>query len=121
MVAPVKKAVATKVVPDADAAPVVNVSVTPTPAVVSTLPAIPLPTWTDAASISSYLTTILAGVLAFITGLHPGFSEPAIVQTLVTTVSVVVAAAAQAINVLTHRSVVKAITAAHVAVATAGK
>ena len=74
----------------------------PTPVVIP-----PLPKWTDAASVASYLTTILAGVFAvyiYITG----HGEPTIVQALVPSVSVVIAGIAQIVNVITHRSAQKA-------------
>ena len=72
----------------------------------STVP--PPPTWSDAASIAAYATSILAGVLAVVTLLHPGFTEPAAVQTAVPSVAAVIAGVVQLVNIITHRSVQKA-------------
>ena len=77
---------------------------TPTP----TLPVVPLPTWTDPASIASYITTIIGVVVAIVALVHPGFKESSQVQSLVPTVASLIAGAAQIVNVITHRSVQKA-------------
>jgi hypothetical protein len=63
-----------------------------------------LPHWTDAQSVSTYITSILAFVVSVIAGLHPGFWEPAIAQALIPAVGLLVAGIAQAVNVATHRS-----------------
>lgn len=78
----------------------------PTPTIV------PLPTWTDAASVASYITSVVGAVFAFITGLHPGFTEPTAVQAILPAIGAIVAAAAQIVNVVTHRAVHKALIAA---------
>jgi hypothetical protein len=70
--------------------------------------AVTLPTWTDSASVTSYLTSAVATVVAIITLLHPGFHEPSNVQSLIPLVSFVIASGAQAINIITHRSAQKA-------------
>lgn len=69
---------------------------------------IPLPSWTDAASVTSYITSILGAVFAVITGLHPGYTEPTIVQVLLPIVGALVAGVAQIVNIVTHRTVQKA-------------
>jgi hypothetical protein len=63
---------------------------------------IPMPTWTDATSVASFATSIITGAVAVIAFVHPGFTEPSIVQALVPTVSILVAAGAQIVNVLRH-------------------
>ena len=86
-----------------DTAAVTPVVVTPTvtPTVVA------LPKWTDASSVQSYIASILGVIFAVITGLHPGYTEPTIVQTLLPIVGVLIAGAAQLVNVITHRGVQK--------------
>ena len=74
----------------------------PTPVVIP-----PLPSWTDSASIASYLTTVLASVFAVVIYVT-GHGEPTIVQALVPSVSVIIAGVAQLVNIITHRSVQKA-------------
>jgi hypothetical protein len=69
---------------------------------------VPLPSWTDAAAVTTYITSIVGTVFAVITGIHPGYTEPAIVQALLPSVGALVAAGAQIVNVITHRSVQKA-------------
>ncbi len=73
---------------------------------------VPLPKWTDAASVVSYITSILGAVFAVITALHPGYSEPTIVQAILPSVGAVIAGVAQIVNVITHRGVQKAALAA---------
>lgn len=63
-----------------------------------------LPSWTDAASITSYLTSAVTGVVAVITLAHPGFTEPALVRALIPAVSLVIAGGAQIFNAVTHRT-----------------
>lgn len=82
----------------------------PTPAPTPTV--VPLPKWTDAASVASYITSVVGAVFAFITGLHPGFTEPTAVQAILPAIGAIVAAAAQIVNVVTHRAVHKALIAA---------
>jgi hypothetical protein len=67
-----------------------------------------LPTWTDAASVTSYVTSFVAGAAALITALHPGWHEPTEVQTVLPTVGLLIAGVAQAINLYTHRAAQKA-------------
>lgn len=81
-----------------------------------TVNGIPLPTWTDAASVTSYLTSLVAIVVTIITAVHPGFTEPVVVQSVVPAVGFLVAGAAQLINVWTHRSAQKSAIAAGFAV-----
>ena len=75
----------------------------PTPAPI--LPA--LPTWTDAASVTSYITSIAAGVFAIVAALT-GSGEPALVQALLPASGLVVAGVAQIVNIIGHRGVQKA-------------
>ena len=77
----------------------------PTPAPAIVLP--PLPTWTDPASVTSYVTSILAGIFAIVTA-ATGKGEPALVQALLPASGLVVAGVAQIVNVITHRGVQKA-------------
>jgi hypothetical protein len=90
---------------------------TPAPAPIP-LPA--LPTWSDAASITSYVTSLLAGVLGVIVLVHPGFTEPTAVQAAVPSISAVVAGVVQLINIITHRGVQKAAILAHATVRSSG-
>ncbi len=73
---------------------------------------VPLPKWTDAASVASYITSVVGVVFAFITGLHPGFTEPTVIQALLPSIGAVIAGVAQIVNVVEHRSVQKAAIAA---------
>jgi len=84
-------------------------AVTPT----SVIP--PLPKWTDAASVSSYLTSVVGIVFAVITALHPGYTEPTVVQAVLPAIGAAVAAAAQIVNVIMHRSVQKVALSAYYA------
>lgn len=77
----------------------------PTQTPVPVLP--PLPTWTDAASVTSYITSLVAGVFAVVMVLT-GKSEPDAVQALLPAVGLIVAGGAQIFNVVTHRGVQKA-------------
>jgi len=81
---------------------------TPTPV----LP--PLPTWTDAASVTSYITSVVAGVFAIIAVLT-GKGEPDAVQALLPAVGLIVAGGAQIFNMVTHRGVQKAAMMAYAA------
>ncbi len=67
-----------------------------------------LPTWTDPASVTTFISTILGAVFGILTLLHPGFSEPAVVHAVLPSVGLLVAAVAQIVNVATHHGVVKA-------------
>jgi hypothetical protein len=67
--------------------------------------------WTDAASVTSYITSILSGVVAIIVAIHPGYSEPAVIQALVPSVGLIVAGVMQVVNVITHRGLQKALIA----------
>jgi hypothetical protein len=69
---------------------------------------IPLPTWTDAASVTSYLTTVVGVAFAVVTGIHPGYTEPTIVQAILPVAGVLIAGGAQLVNIIWHRSVQKA-------------
>jgi len=69
---------------------------------------IPLPSWTDAASVTSYITSVVGVVFAVITGIHPGYTEPTIIQALLPSVGALVAGTAQIVNIFMHRSVQKA-------------
>ena len=69
---------------------------------------IPLPTWTDAASVTSYITSLIGIAVTVLTLLHPGYTEPAVIQALLPSIGVVVAGVSQIINVVTHRAAQKA-------------
>ena len=77
--------------------------------VIPVLPA--LPSWTDPASVTSYITSIIAGVFAVVTALT-GKGEPALVQAFLPASGLLVAGVAQIVNVITHRGVQKAAIAA---------
>lgn len=64
---------------------------------------VPLPSWTDAASIASYLTSFLAGVVGVVALLHPGFVLPTAVQAVVPAVSALIAGGVQVVNLIWHR------------------
>ena len=67
--------------------------------------------WTDPAAIASYITSLVAGLVSILSILHPGFTEPAIVEALVAPIAAVVAGGVQVFNIVTHRSVTKSIIA----------
>ena len=73
-----------------------------------TINGIPLPSWTDEASVQTYLTTGVSLVVAFLTLLHPGFTEPAVVPAVIPAVAFVVAGVAQLVNIIWHRKVTAA-------------
>lgn len=73
-----------------------------------TVNGVPLPTWTDAASVTSYLTSLVATAFAVVTLVHPGYTEPSFVQGFVPAVGFLVAGAAQIFNLVTHRTAQKA-------------
>lgn len=75
-----------------------------------------LPTWTDAASVTSYLTSIVATIGGLIALAHPGFRESVDIQTAIPAVGFVVAGVAQLLNVWTHRSAQAAAIAASSAI-----
>lgn len=69
----------------------------------ATVNGIPLPTWADEASVQTYLTTGVSLAVAFLTLLHPGFTEPAVVPAVIPAVAFVIAGGAQLVNVIWHR------------------
>lgn len=89
-----------------------KVAITKTTAAAPATTTIPLPSWGDAASVTSYITSVLGAVFAVITALHPGYTEPTIVQVLLPSIGAVVAGVAQIVNIITHRTVQKAAVAA---------
>jgi len=66
-----------------------------------------LPSWTDAASVTSYLTSLIAAVFAIVTS-STGKGEPAAVQAILPAVGFLIAGVAQIVNVVMHRNVQKA-------------
>ena len=66
---------------------------------------VPLPTWSDAASVASYLTSLLGAVVAVLALLHPGFAIPQVAQAVISSVSVFIAGVAQMVNLIWHRKV----------------
>lgn len=85
---------------------------TVTPAPPETQPVPALPVWTDAQAVTSYLTSLAGIAVAVVAGLHPGFTEPAIVQSILPAIGTIVAGAAQVVNVVTHRSAHSSVAAA---------
>lgn len=71
-----------------------------------------LPSWTDPAAVTSYITTLVGITFAVLTALHPGYTEPTIVQAILPSVGAIVAGVAQIVNVITHRNAVAKIAAA---------
>lgn len=65
------------------------------------LPKIP---WNDAASVASYLSSLVFAATALIAMIHPGFSLPTIVPAIVTPVASVIAGIIQIVNIITHRN-----------------
>ena len=61
-----------------------------------------LPTWTDAQSVTSYLVTII-GLVTFVLATF-GVAVPARTGAVLPAVGALIAAAVQAVNVITHRS-----------------
>ena len=70
---------------------------------------IDMPTWTDATSVASYITSVLDAGIAVIGLVHPGFIEPAAVQACIPAVALLIAGGAQIANLIRHT---KATTAA---------
>ena len=77
---------------------------TPAPTPPAPAPVVQLPSWTDTASVISYLTSLVGLVFAIITGVHPGYTEPAYVSALLPSVGAVIAGTAQIVNIITHRT-----------------
>jgi hypothetical protein len=73
-----------------------------------TINGIPLPSWGDAASVTSYITSLVAVAVTIVTAVHPGFTEPVVVQSVLPAVGFVVAGVAQLVNIWTHRGAQKA-------------
>ncbi len=65
---------------------------------------IPLPTWTDYASILTYITSVVAIIVGVISAIQPGFKEPAAVQAVIPAVALLVATGAQIYNAISHRN-----------------
>lgn len=75
----------------------------------ATLPeSVTLPTWTDSAAVTSYLTSLVALVASGLAAVHPGFHVPVVVAQDIPLVGLVVAGGAQALNIWSHRSAQKA-------------
>lgn len=65
--------------------------------------------WNNSQSLNAKLTTLVGAVVGFIVLIHPGWTEPTIVQTLVPSVSFVIAGSVQIFDAITHRNVLKAV------------
>ena len=72
-----------------------------------------LPSWTDAPSVTSYITSIIVAVFSVIAFINPGTVEPAQVKTIVPVIGLLIASGVQVFNLVTHRSVQKAAIAAN--------
>lgn len=64
-----------------------------------------LPTWTDPGSVISFLTAAVTEICSVVALLHPGFTEPAVVNALVPIVGQLVALGAVALAVWRHTSI----------------
>lgn len=72
---------------------------------------IPLPTWTDPTSIVVWLTAMVTMANGIIVVLHPGYTEPPIVEALVPAVSWLIAGGVIVANIVRHwKATVAAIT-----------
>jgi hypothetical protein len=87
--------------------------VNPAPPETGSAPA--LPTWKDAQSVQAYLGALASAAAGVIAAVHPGFTEPPIVQALIPSIATVVAGAVLAVNVITHRGAHKAVAATQAA------
>jgi hypothetical protein len=74
-----------------------------------------LPTWTDATSVATYITALVSIACGGVALFHPGFTEPTLVQALVTPVGVLVSGLAMVANVVRHTKVHVAAFASHAA------
>lgn len=63
---------------------------------------IPLPSWTDAQSVTSYFTSLAAVVFTVLAAVHPGYTEPGWVPAALGIVGLAVAAGVQAVNLVQH-------------------
>ena len=84
---------------------------------------IPLPTWTDAASVAAFLTSLF-GFALFILGIADPTIVPAVTgdaQLILPTLGGVIASVAQIVNVIWHRKVQAAAFEAYATIKAAGK
>jgi hypothetical protein len=72
-------------------------------------PIVSLPTWTDSQAVTTYLVSVVGAVFGILGALHPGWTEPSWVTAVIPSVGILVAAAAQWVNVATHRGTNKAV------------
>lgn len=71
------------------------------------VPTVHMPSWSDAASVASYLTSIVSFVAGILAMVHPGWQEPGYVQAIVPSVAGLIAAGAQIVNIMRHNTAVK--------------
>ena len=72
-------------------------------------PIVSLPTWTDSQAVTTYLVSVVGAVFGILGALHPGWTEPSWVTAVIPSVGILVAFAAQWLNVATHRGTNKAV------------
>ena len=72
-------------------------------------PIVSLPTWTDSQAVTTYLVSVVGAVFGILGALHPGWTEPSWVTAVIPSVGILVAFAAQWVNVATHRGTNKAV------------
>ena len=53
--------------------------------------------------VSAHLTALFAAAFSVVALIHPGFTEPVVVQSIATSLPVIVAGAIEAYHLLTHR------------------
>lgn len=82
--------------------------------------AIPLPTWTDGASVATYVTFVLGAALTIIAVIKPGWHPSFNVQAVAIAMGTLVSSAAMIVNVIRHLIVTKALVATASSLATAG-
>jgi hypothetical protein len=66
-----------------------------------------LPTWTDSQAVTTYIVSVVGAVFGILGALHPGWTEPSWVTAVIPSVGILVAFAAQWINVATTRGTTK--------------
>jgi hypothetical protein len=72
-------------------------------------PIVSLPTWTDSQAVTTYVVSVVGAVFGLLGTLHPGWTEPSWVTAVIPSVGILVAFAAQWVNVATHRGTNKAV------------
>ena len=72
-------------------------------------PIVSLPAWNDSQAVTTYIVSVVGAVFGILGAVHPGWTEPSWVTAVIPSVGILVAFAAQWVNVATHRSTNKAV------------